>query len=97
MRLEVSEQVLTFARNLARDSRRALRLALRDLAKDHGDIKALHGELTGFFRLRVRSYRIVFRYITLDEARCTQCVFAERRAAVYGHFQRLLTEGRLER
>lgn len=62
MKVELSDQVLNFARSLAPEPRRSLRLALRGLEDDRGDIKQLEGDLAGWCRLRVTSYRVIFRY-----------------------------------
>ena len=84
--VELSDQVLNFVRSLAPEPRRALRLGLRGLAAEHGDIKQLEGELAGWCRLRVKSYRVIFSYETEARQRVARCVFAERRALVYELF-----------
>lgn len=84
--VELSEQVLNFVRSLAPEPHRALRQGLRDLADDRGDIKQLEGELSGWCRLRVKSYRIIFRYEMENHQRVARCVFAERRELVYELF-----------
>jgi len=94
--VDLSDQVLNFVRSLAPEPRRALRLGLRGLADDRGDIKQLEGELAGWCRLRVKSYRVIFRYELEASRRIARCVFAERRALVYELFaetiRRLLEE-----
>ena len=84
--VELSEQVLSFVRSLAPEPRRSLRAGLRDLELDRGDIKQLEGELSGWCRLRVKSYRIIFRYEVEHSQRVARCVFAERRELVYELF-----------
>lgn len=79
--VQVSEQVLNFVRGQAPETRRQLRLALRKLAGERGDIKALEGPLAGFHRLRVGSYRIVFAYV--PDSRAIRCIFAQQRSVVY--------------
>jgi mRNA interferase RelE/StbE len=90
MKIEVSEQVLEFIRTCPPEPRRWLREALRKLAEEKGDIKALDSDLEGYHRLRVRSYRIIFRYETGRNSRKIFCAFAERRSVVYETFLRLL-------
>ena len=83
MKIELSSQVVSFIRGLPPDPRARIRRALRDLAHDKGDIRALEEPLDGFCRLRVGSYRIVFAYVG---RRTIQCVFAEQRSVVYELF-----------
>ncbi len=82
MTIKPSAQVTDFLRGLAPEPRRQLRLAIRSVAQGRGDVKALEGELAGYWRLRVGSYRVVlWRTATVIE-----CVFAERRSIVYEIF-----------
>jgi len=83
MRVEVSTQVADFVKRLPPEPRRLLRRALRDLAKEKGDIKPLEGPLDGYCRLRVGGYRVVLSYTASGRI---QCVFAERRSIVYEVF-----------
>ena len=62
-KVEISDQVLNFVRSLAPEPRRSLRLALRGLEDERGDIKQLEGDLAGWCRLRVTSYRVIFRLL----------------------------------
>jgi mRNA-degrading endonuclease RelE of RelBE toxin-antitoxin system len=64
-----------------------MKKALRDLARERGDIKRLEGPLSEYCRLRVHGYRVVFAYA--DRGRI-QCVFAERRNIVYEVFAELV-------
>ncbi|MFM9966497.1 MAG: type II toxin-antitoxin system RelE family toxin [Planctomycetaceae bacterium] len=94
-KVEISDQVLNFVRSLAPEPRRLLRQGLRDLQDELGDIKQLEGDLAGWCRLRIKSYRIIFRYEVEKSHRTARCVFAERRALVYELFTevvRLLTD-----
>ena len=63
-----------------------MRLALRDLESEQGDIKALEGQLNGFWRLRVGSYRVIYVIEVVAGERIMRCIFAERRAFVYALF-----------
>ncbi|MBU0677980.1 MAG: hypothetical protein KJ626_07665 [Verrucomicrobia bacterium] len=90
MRIELSPQVADFLRSLAPEPRKQLRAALRDLAKDKGDILELEHPLDGFHRLRTGRYRVVFYYIIEKNKRGVRCVFAERRELVYELFSDLV-------
>ncbi len=85
-KVELSEQVLNFVRSLAPEPRRMLRLGLRGLEQERGDIKQLEGELADWCRLRVKSYRVIFRYKMEESQRVARCVFAERRELIYELF-----------
>jgi mRNA-degrading endonuclease RelE of RelBE toxin-antitoxin system len=83
MRVRLAAQVIDFVRSQAPEPRRRLRQALRDLAKEKGDLLALEAPLQDYHRLRVGPYRIILRYAgrkTID------CIFAERRSIVYEVF-----------
>lgn len=71
-----------------------LREALRGLAKERGDIRALEGPLKDYHRLRVGGYRIIFAYA--GKQRRIQCIYAERRSAVYEMFAEFLKKHLLE-
>ncbi len=89
MKIDISEQVREFIRTCPPEPRRRLRDALRKLAEEKGDIKALDGELEGYYRLRVHVYRIIFRYETGKSGRRIFCPFAEHRSVVYETFLNL--------
>ena len=80
----------------APEPRRAWRGALRALARERGDISALESPLTDYHRLRVGGYRIIFAYRVTGKRRSIQCIYAERRDAVYEVFARLLKKHLLE-
>ena len=93
MKVEISERVVAFVRRQAPEPRRSLRRALRRLASERGDIRALEGPLTGYSRLRVGPYRIVFAYATEPrQSTCIRCIYAERRDVVYTVFRKMLEE-----
>jgi len=83
---ELSSQILDFVRSLAPEPRKALRAGLHGLEKNAGDINILEGELAGWSRLRVKSYRVIFRYIIEKGQRIVRCEYAERRAVIYEMF-----------
>jgi len=82
MTIKPSAQVADLLRGLAPEPRRQLRLAIRSLARGRGDVRALEGELAGYWRLRVGSYRVIL----WQSATVIECVFAERRSIVYEIF-----------
>ena len=95
-RVELSEQVVRFIERRAPEPRRRLREAVRALARERGDIRALDGPLKEYHRLRVGGYRIIFGYKISAKRRTIQCIFAEQRSAVYETFQQLLRRHLLE-
>ena len=92
IRVRVQDEVLDYLRRLPPVPRRTLRSAIRNLAREKGDIRALTEELDGFYRLRVGTYRVLFVYETIDGERCITCVFAGRRRWIYEVFQSKLME-----
>ncbi|MEI6175275.1 MAG: hypothetical protein WCS43_00165 [Verrucomicrobiota bacterium] len=92
MRNCIQEEVVDYLRRLAPQPRHALRLAIKDLTHEKGDIKALTDELEGFYRLRVDSHRVVFEYQVIADQRLITCVFAGPRKWIYEVFQSRLLE-----
>ncbi len=90
--VRIQDEVLDYLRRLAPEPRRALRLAITDLAHENGDIKALTDELEGFYRLRVGSHRVVFEYQVIEGSRVITCVFAGPRKWIYEVFQSRMLE-----
>jgi len=90
--VRIQDEVIDYMRCLAPQPRHALRLAIKDLAQEKGDIKALTDELEGFYRLRVGSHRIVFEYQIIESRRVITCVFAGPRKWIYEVFQSRLME-----
>lgn len=91
-RVELSEQVVRFVARQAPEPRRLLRTALRGLASERGDIRTLEGPLQKYHRLRVGGYWVIFKYRISPKRRRIQCIFAERRSAVYELFEHLLKQ-----
>ena len=89
MRVRLSAQVIDFVRSQAPEPRHRLRAALRNLAREVGDLKSLEGPLQEYYRLRVGSYRVILRYVT---SKTIDCVFAERRSVVYDVFAETLID-----
>jgi mRNA interferase RelE/StbE len=84
--VELEKQVVDFVRSLPPQPRQALRRALRSLQRERGNIRALEGELEGFYRLRVRRYRIIFFHYVRDKKRAIRCVYAAPRSIIYEIF-----------
>ncbi len=88
-KVELSEQVVRYVAGRAPQPRRQLRAALRALATERGDIRALEGRLENYHRLRVGGYRVIFAYRITGKQRTIQCIFVERRSVVYEVFEQL--------
>jgi mRNA interferase RelE/StbE len=82
--LRPSIQVIAFVSRLAPEPRRAIKLALAALRKEEGNISALEGNLSGYYRLRVGRHRVIFNYAA-DGA--IEAVFIEERHLVYEIFE----------
>ncbi len=90
--VRIQDEVLAYLRRLAPEPRHALRIAIKDLAHENGDIKPLTDELEGFYRLRVGSHRVVFEYQIIEGQRVITCIFAGPRKWIYEVFQSRLLE-----
>ena len=70
-----------------------MKAGLTELARERGDLRALRERLEGYYRLRVGTYRIIFRY---SPGRVIECVYINNRSLVYDVFeaelQRIVTE-----
>jgi mRNA-degrading endonuclease RelE of RelBE toxin-antitoxin system len=84
-KVQVREQVKEFIGTLAPDSRKKIRLGLRGLEAERGDCIPLKEKLTGYHRLRIGGYRVLYRYLP---GKVIECVFAESRSLVYRLFER---------
>ncbi len=90
--VRVTEEVLDHLRKLPPQPRHALRVAIKALAKERGDIRSLVEELEGFHRLRVGSHRVIFEYEMIHGARTITCVFAGPRKWIYEVFHSRIRE-----
>ena len=90
--VRVREEVLDYLRRLPPQPRHALRVAIKALAHEQGDIKSLVEELEGFHRLRVGSHRVIFEYEMIRAARTVTCVFAGPRKWSYEVFHSRIRE-----
>ena len=90
--VRVQNEVLDYLRRVSPQPHHALRMAIKGLAEEKGDIKSLTDELEGFYRLRVGSQRVIFEYEIIDDRRVITCVFAGPRKWIYEVFQSRLLE-----
>ena len=95
-KVRAGRQVEDFLKTLAPKPRRALRLAMKGLAEDKGDMKLLEGKLSGFWRLRVGNIRVVFEVKAIDGTRVVFCFYADYRSIVYVVLEQLLASGLIE-
>lgn len=79
-RIVLGDQARTFVERLHPDHRRQIKAALKELEHSQGDIRALENELSELYRLRVGSFRVVFRY---EPDNRIVCIFIERRRSIY--------------
>ena len=82
-RVQIKTQVRAFQATLGPDHRRSLKRAILQLANESGDIRALGEDLSGYYRLRVGHFRIIFRYLP---GRIIDCVYVNERRLVYEIF-----------
>jgi mRNA interferase RelE/StbE len=83
-KVRVEEQIREFIRRQAPETRRALKRALRELERERGDIRALEQALTGYCRLRIGKFRLIFRY---SAPGTIEAIFVEERSIVYEVFE----------
>jgi mRNA interferase RelE/StbE len=92
-RVKIRAPVWKFYAQLGPQDRRTVKRALLQLADEHGDIRSLRDRLDGFYRLRIGTYRVIFRYL---EGRIIECVYMNDRALIYDVFEselhRIITE-----
>ena len=92
IRVRIQEEVLDYLRILPPQPRHALKIAIKKLSEEQGDIKSLTDDLEGFHRLRVRSYRVVFEYSVINGESVITCVYAGSRKWIYEVFQNRIME-----
>jgi mRNA-degrading endonuclease RelE of RelBE toxin-antitoxin system len=90
----VHPQAEAFVRALAPEPRRRLVRVMKALPA--GDTKALEGRLSGYRRLRVGGFRILYAESVKDGVRTFDCLFAERRSLVYELFEQIVIEEALK-
>ena len=87
-----SEQVRTFVAAQAPESRKRLRVGIRGLGSDRGEIEALVDDLLGYKRLRVGDFRVVYREAFERGVPVRKCLFVERRSLVYELFRKMVLD-----
>ena len=92
IRIRIQEEVLDYLRSLPPQPRHALKLAIKKLSEEQGNITSLTDDLEGFHRLRVGSYRVIFEYSLIDGERVITCVYAGARKWIYEVFQNKVME-----
>jgi mRNA-degrading endonuclease RelE of RelBE toxin-antitoxin system len=92
IRIRIQEEVLDYLRSLPPQPRHALKLAIKKLSEEQGNIKSLTDDLEGFHRLRVGSYRVIFEYSLINGERVITCVYAGARKWIYEVFQNKVME-----
>jgi len=88
-------QAEAFIQSLPPEPRRDFRIAIKKLAagKTAGlDLRALEGSLAGYMRLRVRSYRAVYKITADKKGPALIFVAAGSRSTVYDAFEKILSE-----
>lgn len=90
--VRVQQEVLDYLRRLPPQPRHAIRMSIKGLAAEKGDIRPLTEELEGFHRLRVGAHRVLFEYEMIKGTRTVTCVFAGPRRWIYEVFQSRLRE-----
>jgi mRNA-degrading endonuclease RelE of RelBE toxin-antitoxin system len=95
-KVRVGTQVEGFLKTLAPEPRRQLRLAMKGVADDKGDLKLLEGTLSGFWRLRAGKIRVVFEVKAIGGTRVIFCFYANYRSLVYVVLEQLLVSGLIE-
>ena len=83
-RVQIREPVLNYYQRLGQQDRRAVKCGILGLAQEKGDIRSLRDRLEGYYRLRVGSYRVIYRYLP---GRVIECVYMNDRALVYDVFE----------
>ncbi len=80
----IKEEFYLFLRRLAPEPRRAMKRALKNLRQEKGDIRALDQALSGYYRLRVGKFRVIFRY---RDGNTIDAIYAAERGIVYEVFE----------
>ena len=86
----IAGQVVNFLASLAPEPKKKLRAGIRGLAEDAGDTKDLVDDLSGYKRLRVGNFRVIYQEAFKHGRAVRECVFAERRNVVYEIFAQML-------
>ena len=90
--MQWSDQVRTFVAGLPPAPKKKVRAALRALADDRGDMRALVDDLIGYHRLRVGPFRVIYREAFEKGRPARKCLFAYRRDVVYEIFRKMVLD-----
>lgn len=90
--VRVQLEVVDNLKKLPPAPRHALRVAIKGLTRERGDIRSLTDDLEGFHRLRVASHRVIFEYQIIKGRQTITCIFAGPRKWIYEVFQSRLKE-----
>jgi mRNA-degrading endonuclease RelE of RelBE toxin-antitoxin system len=89
MKILASDAVQQWLVALPPETKKRVRVALRELQNGRGDIRALQGELAGFCRLRIGGLRIVYSH---HRGRIIRLEYADSRDVIYETFLKILEE-----
>jgi mRNA-degrading endonuclease RelE of RelBE toxin-antitoxin system len=95
-KIKIGPLAENFIKSLSPLPKRALKVGIKGLEKDTGDLKQLEGRLAGYSRLRVGRIRVIFKAESLRGERVIFCVFINFRPVVYELFEQLLASGLIE-
>lgn len=84
--VKIRQEVINFLRRLPAEPRHKLKMAIKGLGEEKGDIRALTDDLEGFYRLSVGRYRVIFQYEIHGGSRLIACIFAGPRGWIYEVF-----------
>lgn len=82
--VKIRQQVWQYYGRLGPQDRRTIKRALKELASERGDIRALRESLQGYYRVRIGTHRVIFRYLA---GRVIECVYMNDRSLVYDVFE----------
>jgi len=88
-------QAEAFIMSLAPDPRRAVRQAIKQLAEGKLaglDVRPLEGSLQGYMRLRVQTYRTIYKVTAEPRGPALTFVAAGPRSTIYEAFEKILAE-----
>ncbi len=82
-------------KSLAPETRQALRQAIKSLSRGKTaglDLRSLEGSLSGYIRLRVRTFRVIYKLEATRHGPELILVAAGHRSTVYEAFEKILAE-----
>lgn len=88
-------QAEAFIKSLAPGPRRAVRLAVKQLALGRTaglDLRSLEARLQGYLRLRVGTYRVIYTVDALPRGPAITLLAAGPRSSIYESFEKILIE-----